>query len=165
MDYPTEDPHAPQTTAIKTGAQRQPGRARRVLAKAWPLALTAVVSVSVGIAAGAGSVDEAPYTAQSKIDSPTVAPEATVESVGSATCQAVSKELFSMLEDYTAEVSIPYSDVVITLVEQLQYGADASTITAMTAQMQDITENVNDLTARVENVSPSYTECLNGADS
>lgn len=132
------------------------GTSMRVLKKSWPLAIAGIV----GLAAGAGLVMvDAPRDASA---GPVETVDPVVKEVVDPVCQDVAVELRSMLNDMTFEVAIPYSDVVMVLVNQLQYGAVASEIDGATAMLSDITTETDNLTARVEGIDADYEACVAG---
>lgn len=153
-------------------APAAPSRTRRFLKKAWPLALAGVVGLTIGgasMSAGYTTDGEAgkgkPVT---KVVTETVTPEpevvteeVTVEVVDPA-CRAAAEELFSIIQTTNEKVSIPYSDIVITLIDQLQYGMDPATLDGVTATLQNVNQEVQDITTRIENVSPDYVACTGG---
>ena len=161
---PTQPPAAPQAP--------QKGFFRRV----WPLALTAVVCLSVGAAAGAVGTDEDAPTGKSKpaaaaekdgeedkIETVTVegTPE-TVEvevEVPDPTCAQLAMDYRDMLLAMTEEVALPYSDVVVELVDMMQYGADVGRVDAQTAALADIRESTEDITARVVESTGVHAQC------
>lgn len=151
--------------------QKSPSRLKSALKKSWPIALAAVVGIGVGSVAVNGSpVSSAGAEPETRVITETITPEpeviteeVTVE-VFDPTCQAVSEELFSIIEAYTEKVSIPYSNVVITLVDQLQYGADAATIDRLSAELNGVTSEVESITARIQAISPDYIICKAGGE-
>lgn len=159
---PTQPPAAPQAP--------QKGFLRRV----WPLALTAVVCLSVGAAAGAvGTEEDAPAGKtkpaaavekdgeEDKIETVTVegTPETIEVEVPDPTCAQLAMDYRDMLMDMTEKVALPYSDVVIEIVDMMQYGYDAGRIDAQSAALARISESTEDITARVTASAGVHAQC------
>lgn len=157
--------------------QKSPSRFESALKKSWPIALAAVVALAVVVGIGVGSavvngspVSSAGAEPETRVVTETITPEPEVITeevmveVFDPTCQAVSEELFSIIEVYTEKVSIPYSDVVITLIDQLQYGADAATLDRLSGDLNGVTSEVESITERIQAISPDYIICTAGGE-
>ncbi|MGO2600864.1 MAG: hypothetical protein ACTH7X_08755 [Brevibacterium aurantiacum] len=140
--------------------QKNPSRLKSALKKSWPFALAVVF----GIGVGAVAVNGPPVSSVGAEPEPEVITEEVTVEVFDPTCQAVSEELFSIIEVYTEKVSIPYSDVVITLIDQLQYGADAATLDRLSGDLNGVTSEVESITERIQAISPDYTICKAGGE-
>ena len=142
--------------------------------RTWPLALTAVVCLSVGAAAGAvGTEEDAPAgkpkpTAavekddeKDEIETVTVegTPETIEVEVPDPTCAQLAMDYRDMLMDMTEKVALPYSDVVIEIVDMMQYGYDAGRIDAQSAALARISESTEDITARVTASAGVHAQC------
>lgn len=173
-ENPTPDP-ATETFAVN-GPVASDAPRKGFLRRVWPLALTAVVCLSVGAAAGAvGTEEDAPAgkskpaaavekdDEEDKIETVTVegTPE-TIEvevEVPDPTCAQLAMDYRDMLMDMTEKVALPYSDVVVEIVDMMQYGLDAGRIDAQSAALARISESTEDITARVTASAGVHAQC------
>ncbi|HLS33256.1 MAG TPA: hypothetical protein VK039_06695 [Brevibacterium sp.] len=179
-ENPTPDP-VTETIAVN-GPVTSDAPRKGFFRRTWPLALTAVVCLSVGAAAGAVGTEEdapagKPAAAVEKDDEKdeieTVTVQGTPETVEvevikevevevevpDPTCAQLAMDYRDMLMDMTEKVALPYSDVVIEIVDMMQYGADAGRIQAQTAALADIGESTEDITARVTASAGVHAQC------
>lgn len=160
------------TNTFPTTGPKKPSRFKSIAKKGWPVALAAVIGVGVGgavVGYDESAVGKRVADPEPKVITETVTPEpevvteeVTVE-VADPTCRKVAEELFSMLQTFNEDIAVPYSDVVLTLIDQLQYGADAPTIEGATATLDGITASTEGLTGRIETIRPDYVTCSAGS--
>lgn len=171
-ENPTPDP-VTETIAVN-GPVTSDAPRKGFFRRTWPLALTAVICLSVGAAAGAvGNEEDAPAgkpkpTAavekddeEDKIETVTVegTPETIEVEVPDPTCAQLAMDYRDMLMDMTEKVALPYSDVVIEIVDMMQYGHDAGRIDAQSAALARISESTEDITARVTASAGVHAQC------
>lgn len=168
---------------IPAGDPKPPQKKRGFLRKAWPIALTAAVSLGIGASMAGGMPEtvevqrdvpgpEVTVTAQPEpaptvtvtpkpevvTETETITQEVTVEVVDPL-CASVALEAWDILEDQVENVTLPYTEIVQTLIGQIQYGADAATIDAASVKLRNITDAANAQTDRVNAVKPDYLIC------
>lgn len=160
------------TNTFPMTGPKKPSRLKSIAKKGWPIALAEVIGIGVGVGVGgavAGYDTSTPGKQASapapKVVTETVTPEpevvteeVTVE-VSDPTCAALATEYRDMLLTMTEEVALPYSDVVIELVDMMQYGADAGRINAQTDRINEVSQTTEDLTARMLNTAEDYKYC------
>lgn len=178
-----EQPFQAAMPTVPAEDPKPPRKKRGFLRRSWPIALTAVISLGVGAAIAGGAPEtievqrdvpgpEVTVTAKPEpaptvtvtakpevvTETETITEEVTIEVVDPL-CASVALEAWDILEDQVNNVTIPYTEIVQTLVEQLQYGADAATIDAAAVKLRNITDAANEQTDRVSAVKPDYLIC------
>ena len=124
--------------------------------RSWPIGLAAVVGLGIGAVATpiASAADPTIVTETEEVK---VVQEVEVPD---PTCREAAAELWSLLDTSVNGIMLPYSDVTMTLIDQLQYGADVVTLEGVTGEIQSITSTAEGITERIGGIRPSYEECV-----
>lgn len=141
---------------------------RRKLSLLVAVAL-AVSALFVGVGIGAGSASAgrsaAPVTAgQPLVKASEPQPDVTAVPAPPAdvdkTCQSVAIELQSILQTTVNDALLPYSDIAISLIDMVQYGADVDEINRLTSVMDGVSSTVSTQSARIDAVQAQYDKCV-----
>lgn len=75
-------------------------------------------------------------------------------------CQEAATELYSILQVTVDQALIPYNQATMNLIEMLQY-SDYSKVEETTGIIDGVTGVVEEQTARVQAITPTYEACIN----
>lgn len=139
-----------------------PVKKKSFIRKAWPVALTAVIGLTVGAAMGAAGsstdAEAAPQVAPIVASSQQPEVQVQVKTVKDPTCQKVAEELFDMLQTQTNHVVKPLISSAQTLV-QFASGDYTADLNGAADQVSGATDTLTDLTDRTVALTPDYQTC------